>query len=475
MPLAGRRSEPEQAPTIVAVATGTPDGGVAVLRISGPEAFSIAAACVRGSVPGDRVLRRRPIGPPRGELADAEGDDAPLEDGLVVGMPGPASFTGEDVVELHVHAGRRNVEQLLGWLVAAGAAPAEAGAFTRRAFERGRLSLDQAEGIAALIGARTDAALAHARRLVAGELRREVVAVRDALHEVRLDLEGAIGFPDDVEEGEARAWAQRVRALGEQVDDWLSRFDAGRRARSRARVVLAGPPNAGKSALFNALVGRRRALVAEVAGTTRDYIEAELEFGPREATLVDTAGLRSTADSIEAAGVALTRDQVEGADLVMWVEAADAGDAEFGAASGAPHRGIGRLTELLDGSGEDAAVLCVESKRDLGTRRESWVGVSVEDAASVASLRSEIASRLGAEAEDGWIGLARHRDRASEARAALREAAQELDGGLERLEIAALPLMEAEARLEEILGSHRLGAVGEDVLRDIFSRFCIGK
>jgi len=390
-----------------------------------------------------------------------DGADDAGDDGLVVWMPGPRSFTGEDVVELHVHGGRRNVEQIFGWLVAAGATPAGPGDFSRRAFELGRLSLDQAEGIAAVIGAQTDMALSHARKLVAGELRAAVEDVRAELMGLRLDIEGAIGFPDDVATAEAERWAARGREIASTLRSWLERFEAGRRARSRARVVLAGPPNAGKSALFNALLGRARALVANVPGTTRDFIEAELEFGAYGATLVDTAGLRDTVDAIEAAGVALSREQLAGADLVLWLRPADVpvDDDEAGVAS------LGALVECLR----------VETKRDLGARRSDWVGVSVQDAESVVGLRARVADALWGETSAPWIGLARHEARAREALEAMEEAVGTLDRGIDHLEIAALPLMIAWSRLGEILGAHALGAVGDDVLGEIFSRFCIGK
>lgn len=443
--------------TIVGVATGVPDGGLAVLRISGPEARAIAAACVRGPLPAPRELRRRRVGP--GE--DAEGSTpstAVGEDALVAVMPGPGSFTGEDVVELHVHGGQRNVDQIVGWLMRAGAVAAGPGDFSRRAFELGRLTLDQAEGIAAVIGAQTDMALVHARKLVAGELRDGVERLRAELMSVRLDVEGAIGFPEDVDDAEVERWSQRAGAIGGVLEDWLGRFEAGQRARSRARVVLAGRPNAGKSALFNALLGRRRAIVADVPGTTRDFIEAELDLGPYGATLVDTAGIRDAVGAVEAAGVALSRAEVEGADLVVWVCAADDEGSRLVAAEPAA-----------------VTVIEVESKRDLGCRRPAWTGVSIHDAASVDALRDAIRSAVWGSGPQPWIGLARHRARAREARAAVREAEELLRGGADRLELAALPLMIAWSRLGEIVGAHALGVVGDEVLGEIFSRFCIGK
>ena len=244
--------------TLVGVATGRPDGGVAIVRLSGPRARAIAEAVVEGELPAARRLARRRI-----DLGGGE-----HEDGLVVLMPGPASFTGEDVVELHVHAGERNVAAVVRALLERGGRAAGAGDFSRRAFELGRLGLDEAEGIAAIIGAQTDAALAQARRLASGELGRAVEAERRGLVELRAEIEANLDFPEDVDSGDVSRWRDEASERAAAVGRWLARFEAGRRARAKARVVLAGPPNAGKSSLFNALLGRPRALVADQPGTS---------------------------------------------------------------------------------------------------------------------------------------------------------------------------------------------------------------
>jgi tRNA modification GTPase len=432
----------DEAPTIVGVATGHPDGGVAIVRVSGPRAAQIGVA-LAGPLPSPRRLARA-------RLAIGQGEDA-----LVVYMPGPHSFTGEDVIELHVHAGERNVRDVVEHVLARGARPATAGEFSRRAFERGRLGLDQAEGIAAVIGARTAAALEHGRRLVAGELGREVEDRRRAIATLRVELEAHLDFPDDVGAADVARWRGEVAGQIAGVQRWLGGFEAGRRAREVARVVLAGPPNAGKSSLFNALLGRARALVDDAPGTTRDFLEAEWEVGGRAVVLVDTAGLHPASGRVEAMGVAWARDQLEGADLLVWVEGADAPPGEAVA-------GVG---------GE---VVLVESKRDRATLRPGWVGASVVGVPGVDGVRAAIAAWAGGAAADGWIGLARHRERAEEARAALERA----DGCLREdrgLELIAFELAIAEQRLGEITGRSSLGPVGAEILDGIFARFCIGK
>jgi tRNA modification GTPase len=432
--------------TIAGVATGTPDGGVAIIRISGPQANEVAAAVIRGgALPEPRVASVRQL---------ALGEHA-----VVVVMPGPRSFTGEDVVELQIHAGVRNVAQVLEAVLEAGAVAAGPGEFTRRAFDNGRLSLDRAEGIAALIGAQTQAALEQARRLVAGELGREVEAVRERVERLRIEVEANLDFPEDVDSRDMARFEAEAAYLGAEVERWLAGFERGRSARTKARVVIAGPPNAGKSALFNALLGQRRALVSAEAGTTRDYVEAELVLAGRELNLIDTAGLRDSDNLVEVAGVELGREQIAGADVIVWVEGAEQAlhpDVEM---------------ELAEAGG--AAIVWAENKRDLGPRREGWLSVSAEQGQGLDELQQAIRDALRTDDEQ-WIGLARHRDRAREARDALVEAGVLLQTSA-GLELVALSLAVASRSLGEITGRTQLGAVGEDVLRAIFSSFCIGK
>ncbi len=431
--------------TIVGVATGTPDGGVAIVRLSGPEAFAIAEAL--GAVPGAaRMLMQRSL-----QL----GEGGAVEQALVVAMPGPGTFTGEDVVELHVHAGRRNVEQVVRACLREGAAPAGPGDFTRRAFEHGRLTLEQAEGVAAIIGAQTEAALEQARRLVAGELGREVDEMLAALLDARAEIEAQLDFPEDVEPGDLARWSDAIAVHSGTLSRWVLRFAAGQRARARPRIVLAGPPNAGKSSLFNALLERPRAIVATTPGTTRDYVEAELAIGRHECIVVDTAGLRDVGDAIERAGIERSREQIEGADVVVWLEAADAEPTERPSLHG-------------------VAVEWVESKRDRGCRRPSWQGVTIVGAvAGVDELRARLRARFDAATEGAWIGLERHHDRAQRALHELDRARLQL--GLGALELVAFHLAAAYERLAEIRGRTSAGPVGEQVLARVFERFCIGK
>lgn len=435
--------------TLVGVATGTPDGGVAIVRLSGPRAGALAVA-VAGPLPSPRRLVRV-------ALALGEGEH---EDALLVWMPGPRSFTGEDVVEFHVHGGARNVDAVVGVLLERGATAAGRGDFSRRAFELGRMGLDEAEGIAAIIGAKTDAALAQARRLAGGELGKAVEELRRSLVVLCAAIEANLDFPEDVDPADVGRWHAEATAARGAVADWLRRFEAGRRARSVARVVLAGPPNAGKSSLFNALLGRARALVADAPGTTRDFVEAPLAVDGYGCVLVDTAGLREGAEAVERAGVALSREQMGGADVVIWVEAADAPSTED--------------VSLDEVAG--ATIVRVESKRDTGTTRASWLGVSLAhgEASGVEDVREALRSWFRAGQDQAWIGLARHRSRAEEAVAAIDEALGHLADD-QTLELAAFALGVAQTRLGEINGRSAMGVIGEEVMAEIFARFCIGK
>lgn len=393
-----------------------------------------------GGLPPTRVLARRRLW-----LLDG------TEEALVVCMAGPHSFTGEDVVELHIHSGGRNVRSVLRTVLAHGACAAEAGEFSRRAFEHGRLGLEQLEGIAALISAETDAAMEQARRLVAGELGREVDLRVAEIHEMRCEIEAGLDFPDDIAQADLVRWGEGLSQLVLGLERWLDRFEAGKRSRERPRVVLAGPPNAGKSSLFNALLGRERAIVSPLPGTTRDYVEAEVEIGGREVVLVDTAGLRVAESVVEDQGISRSREQIGGADLLVWIEAADADEVE-------PPAG---------------EALRVENKRDLGCRRSAWVGASTAAGGEVA-LRAALVRWVKEQTQQPWIGLARHRDRVSECVAALRDAAL-LVKEHGPPELIAFQLGLAERRLAEVNGRGSQGPVGEGVLTSIFSRFCIGK
>ncbi|SFL39676.1 tRNA uridine-5-carboxymethylaminomethyl(34) synthesis GTPase MnmE [Methylorubrum salsuginis] len=303
---------PEPADTIFAPATGFGRAAVSVVRISGPAAGP-ALDALAGPRPAPRRLSLR-------RLTDAATGTL-LDQALVAWLPGPATATGEDMAELHLHGGtavRAAVLRALG--AQPGCRPAEAGAFTRRAFLNGRLDLTEAEGIADLIDAETEAQRVQALRQLEGALGRQVAAWRDTAIDLLASTEAALDFADegDVDDsGLDAALTGRAADLAQDIRKTLADGRRGERLREGFCVVLAGPPNAGKSTLLNALAGRDAAIVSDIPGTTRDAIEVRCDLGGLPVMLVDTAGLRETADPVEAEGVARTRRRIETADLVL--------------------------------------------------------------------------------------------------------------------------------------------------------------
>src|SRR3990172_102668 len=317
--------------TIVASATPAPPatpggtGAVSVVRLSGPDAFPIAVR-LTGLSPSDappRTLRRCPVRNAGGEILDTA---------LAVFFPGPHSFTGEDVAEIHLHGNPVVVETVVRAACAAGAVPAEPGEFSRRAFSRGKMDLTQAEGLCDLIAARTEAAARSALRQMRGGLREEVVPLRERLLSLLTLQEAAIDFAeeDDIPAITSMQLAERISEIMSRLDRLLRADEAGGRFRDGATVAIAGVANVGKSRLLNRLAGEERAIVTETPGTTRDYLHVDIPIGGVPVTLIDTAGLRETADPVEREGVRRSREIVASADLVLFVldgsRAASTGD-----------------------------------------------------------------------------------------------------------------------------------------------------
>lgn len=276
--------------TIFALATAAGRAAVAVVRVSGPETVSVVEA-LTGGRPKARTAALRTL----------RHGGADLDEALVLRFEGPASYTGEDSVEFHVHGGRAVVEALMVALSELGLRLAEPGEFTRRAFENGKLDLAQAEGVADLIDAETEAQRRQALGQVGGALSQRYDRWRDLLIQSLAMLEAAVDFPDeDLPEEVAERARPGLRVLSAELDAALADVSRGRRVRDGFRIALVGAPNAGKSTLLNALVERDAAIVTDTPGTTRDVIEAPLVLGGYKVLIADTAGLRETADTIEA-------------------------------------------------------------------------------------------------------------------------------------------------------------------------------
>ncbi|MDC9822423.1 tRNA uridine-5-carboxymethylaminomethyl(34) synthesis GTPase MnmE [Devosia sp. ZB163] len=436
--------------TIVALSSGAVPSGVAIIRLSGPAAGMIVAELL-GQLPTPRKLT----------LSDITLDGDRIDRGLVAWMPGPASFTGEDCAELQVHGSPAVVRALLRRLSARpGIRLAEAGEFTRRAFENGKLDLVEAQGLGDLIEAETEnqRALAYAR--LEGGLTRQVEGWRERLLDLRAEIEAQLDFSDEGDVGALPdSFASEVTALGSDIADVLATRGQGRILRSGFRVVLAGPPNAGKSSLLNALSRSEAAIVSDEPGTTRDLKEIPLDVKGQLIILIDSAGLRDTTSKAEAIGVERAREAMLGADHVLWLQAPDVTTAPPPA-----------FPELAAEPWRQPPVAIVGTKSDLGDMPGADLSVSVSTGAGIEALLQRLYEVSGAgtvRASDLLVSHERDRVALQSAVAALAEVTEHLEDP----ELAAEDLRHASAALERLLG--RMDA--ESVLDRLFSAFCIGK
>ncbi len=444
--------------TIVAIATAAGAGGVGMLRVSGPRAEAIAA--------GLGVARLRPRHAHYARFRDGAGET--IDDGLALFFPAPHSFTGESVLELQAHGSPVLLRQLLARCVELGARQARAGEFSERAFLNGKLDLAQAEAIADLIAAADVRAARAARRSLDGVFSRRIEAVAEQVTRLRIHIEAAIDFADEPLDtlggAQLRNGLDAARALLAQL---LHDAERGRKLRDGLHAVLVGPPNAGKSSLLNALAGSERAIVTDVAGTTRDTLRETVQLEGLELTLVDTAGLREGGDAIEREGMRRARAELQRADLALIV--VDARDPAAGRAAVAdavqdvPTRlWIHNKSDLLDGSPADAVVSDADT-----------VSVSAATGAGLASLHERLRALACGDPVEAVEGEFSARSRHVEALRRAGDHAVQADAQLrhEQLELAAEELRLAHDALGEITG--KLSA--DDLLGRIFSSFCIGK
>ena len=453
--------------TIAAVATAPGRGGVAVIRVSGPEAFQVAEH-LTGHTPKPRGVSLESVKDPNSTLIDTA---------VVLGFKGPHSYTGEDVVEFQCHGGSVTPRRVLEACLASGARLAHRGEFTERAFLNGRLSYEEAESVLDLVDAKTERGADAALRGLTGESRRETQGIYKALVDLSSTIEHALDVSEEeLPDGFCANIASSVDAIAARLDDAIRRAKEGKILREGALVVIAGPPNAGKSSLLNALLGESRAIVSATPGTTRDSIEEWLDVGGWPVRLVDTAGLRETADAIEGEGVARARDLMEQADIVLNLTPADSS------------------CSLSDVSRKSPATKTIEvfSKCDLATNSEDYgsryhsavshstiaaISISVKTGEGLDALRGAIAAALErktAEPSDADSALARDAAALVETRALLTPTPPLPNSStptLPDLVLLANRVRAAAERLGEAIGA----TYSADMLNALFSRFCVGK
>jgi tRNA modification GTPase len=388
-----------------------------------------------------------------------------VDEVLVAHFPAPRSYTGEEVGEIHTHGSPILLERVVEELVASGARPARPGEFTERAFLAGKLDLSQAEGVQELVASRSREAAGVARRLLAGELGARIHALQEGVVAVQAEVEAAIDFVDEeVDPATGDALLRPLDGLLDGVDRLLAGYATGRRLLEGARVVLVGATNAGKSSIFNGLLSEERAIVTAEEGTTRDYLEVEVEWEGMGIHLVDTAGLREAGSAAEAAGIQRSRGEVERADLLLHVVDASRPAAGLGEAE------LPEVPRLLLWNKIDLEGARSPEVRPCGVH---VAPVSARTGAGLDGVRAWIVQRAGAGDAAGDEGLAclpRHHDALRRARAALAAARREVAQGSSP-ELIAFELHEAQEALGEVVS----GRGSEAVLEAIFRRFCIGK
>lgn len=426
----------DEADTIVAISSGAPPAAIGVIRVSGPAAGSAV-----------RTLAGRDVAPRRASLAklrDCEGDI--LDEALVLWFPGPNTATGEDLAEFHCHGGRAVLAAVEGALTTLpGLRAAEAGEFTRRAFANGRIDLAEAEGLADLLSAETEMQRAAAMANASGALSDKVEDWRDRVLGLSAAVEAALDFADEDDAGDLpESFTWNIDALTAELGEWLDR-PRSERLGEGFRVVLAGPPNSGKSTLFNALVESEAAITSPVAGTTRDVIERSVAIAGIAFTFVDTAGLREIgADDIESIGIERARGQLDRADCVLW---------------------LGAEGEGPDGAWEIAAKA---DAPDFTEKPTALHVISAERGEGLAGLKQALVEQARASLpRPGEAALnARQHARMTEAHQALSAARGQGD-----LLLLAEELRRARSAFDRLVGR----ATTEDMLDALFGRFCIGK
>jgi tRNA modification GTPase len=441
--------------TIAAISTAPGRGGIGVVRVSGKSLRGLASELTGRDLPPRKATRAA--------FRDATGQA--IDEGLALFFAAPQSYTGEDVVELHGHGGPVVLQLLLQRCVELGARVAGPGEFTRRAYLNGKLDLAQAEGVIDLIDATTAQAARCAMRSLQGEFSARIHALDKAIIELRMLVEATLDFPEEEIDSLDRADAdRRLAETRVMLEDVLRAARQGSLMREGLHVVLAGPPNVGKSSLLNRLAGEELAIVTDIPGTTRDTIRQAIDLGGVPAFIVDTAGLRESNDAVEKLGIARTWKAIEDADALVAMSAADGeGDAAVEALIARAPSGITRVRVVnkIDLTGAAAGVVTAGG--------ETTVRLSARTGAGIDDLKQVLLRAAGWEghAETAFLARERHLQALGTAGQHLARAA----GQATNPELFAEELRLAHERVSSITGEF----TADDLLGEIFSRFCIGK
>ena len=454
--------------TIAALATAPAPAGIAIIRLSGPKTRNALKALFRS--------HHDPVSDPRrlvfGDLVDHTSGDV-IDKALAVFMPAPFSYTGEDVGEFQFHGSPLLVEKMLHSLFSFGITPAEPGEFTKRAFLNGKLDLVQAEAVADLISATTSQALRLAGEQLKGRFSHAVAEIGEPLRNALAEVEASIDFPEeDIAPQKIEALLGIINVAFGRIDQLLSTYSYGHLVKEGFRVLLCGRPNVGKSSILNLLLGKERAIVTDISGTTRDLIEEEATLGGYRFIFCDSAGITDTTDTVEKRGIELAREKIEWADLVMFVVDATDKDRKWEETLNTELRGkankIWMITNKMDLNPEAITTIFCDSKT---CEQNFYISATSRDGVEplVRALIEEVFQSVGGAETSSVLTNERHRNcllRAGESLSLILR-----DGKTLPLEIFSAELRACLSALDELVGQTK----NEDILGRIFSRFCIGK
>lgn len=460
-------------PTITAISTPPGTGGIGVIRITGEKSFNIGIKLFQGKKGGEPYFLEKPLLKNRylyyGNIIDPR-DKSIIDEVLIVFMKGPASYTGEDVVEIQAHSGNYVLKKILSLVIKEGAAPADAGEFTKRAFLNGRIGLTQAEAVIDLISSNSTASHKMAVSMSQGELGDKILLIQNQLVEIEASITACVDFPEDVED------ILDINLFNGKLDEILSTLhflknnhDNGHQLREGLKISIVGPPNAGKSSLLNRLISKDRSIVTSVPGTTRDVIEESLNLNGFPLVLSDTAGIRETEDEVEKIGVLKSRQALESSDLVLFLI-----DGSNNATD---------QTKDLFNEVKKLPYLFVVNKNDLQIKKDRFmdifnlekqpVYISALKNAGLEDLKKEIFIFF----EDRFSSLAssiipnqRQYRLIIEIIDLLTKAREDINLNLE-FELISFDLRASIDLISEILGE----SISPDILDNLFSNFCIGK